>query len=297
MSVLTTNTEGDNPAASSPTNAQLLAGMSALTAHMLSSSSSSMPATPSNTDAAFSTPTHRRPPSSTFQSLSPISPGTSVVFTPSTPVTRAPRRGSGSFTESTFPAIEGLPSSALRGLDSLYSQAGGSAVREVPPYPYLSSCDGTPVARRSPPNTTALRRTYFSALEGSPSMRSDAPETRNNTPVLQSSPTVDLPPASPPRFNPSALSGSAFHSLRRDAAREEAASPTILIASGTNSAIATGESSPRGANRKVSFTSAPAGPDSPISCFELLYSHKHAPVGLAAAVAAARARGQYLALD
>jgi hypothetical protein len=42
----------------------------------------------------------------------------------------------------------------------------------------------------------------------------------------------------------------------------------------------------------VSFTSTPSGTDSPISSFELLYSHKHAPVGLAAAVAAARGKGK-----
>jgi hypothetical protein len=238
MSVLTCNTDGETP--SSPTCASLLVkGFQAM---------SSL----SPVDTAK------------FHSLAPT--GTGLL--PVEAVLRTPPHSGVKTADDGYPAIQGLPSSALRSMCAFQSSA--SATTMIPPYPHSRSPGGTPC--QSPPTATALRRSYFAALDA----------TSTGSPSACAAPAVPSSPQSPPRFMPSAGSNSAFSPLRRTLPMDVPTTPAgALVESGAFSQTAQarpGSASPRGSQKKVSFDAYAAdaaratAPRSPVNCFKLGYA-------------------------
>jgi hypothetical protein len=260
MSVLTCNTDGETP--SSPTCASLLVrGFQAMSSF-------------SPVDTAK------------FHSLAPT--GTGLL--PVEAVLRTPPHSDVKTAGDGYPAIQGLPSSALRSMCAFQSSA--SATTTIPPYPHSRSPAGTPC--QSPPTATALRRSYFAALDA----------TSTGSPSACAAPAVPSSPQSPPRFMPSARSNSAFSPLRRTLPMDVPTTPIgALVESGASSQTAEarpGSASPRGSQKKVSFdayaadAARAAAPHSPVNCFKLSYAHQPSTPGSNTVDHAARARGQSL---
>jgi hypothetical protein len=256
MSVLICNTDGETP--SSPTSANLLVrGFQAMSSF-------------SPVDTAK------------FHSLSLAG----AVLLPMEAILRTPPHSGVKAAGDGYPAIQGLPNSALRSMCAFQSPA--SATTTIPPYPHSRSPAGTPC--QSPPTATALRRSYFGALDA----------TSAGSPSACAAPAAPASPLSPPRFTPSAGNNSAFSPLRRAGAMDMPTTPVgAVIETGASSKRAqarTGTASPRGPQKKVSFDEYAAdvarAPQSPVSCFELGYAHKPATSGPSTADATARAPGQ-----
>jgi hypothetical protein len=254
MSVLTCNTDGET--ASSPTSANLLVrGFQAMSSF-------------SPVDTAK------------FHSLAPT--GTGLL--PVEADLRTPPHNGARTASDSYPAIQGLPSSALHSMSAFQSPTSTT----IPPYPHSRSPAGTPC--QSPPTATALRRSYFAALDA----------TSTGSPSACAAPAAPAPPLSPPRFTPSAGNNSAFSPLRRAGAMDMPTTPVgAVIETGASSKRAqarTATASPRGPQKKVSFDEYAAdvarAPQSPVSCFELGYAHKPATPGPSTADATARAPGQ-----
>lgn len=255
-----------------------------------------------------------RPPqvskSDSFHSLSPAGSHAGSLHTAATVLaTRVPSLGQ-------YPGIKGVPQSALRSMSgSAFSSPAGS--REIPPYLHSAqSVRLMPATGRSPatsPTTTELRRSYFSALEGhftserATGVMQTSPDT--STSEVPLSTPIQVVPSSPVRvtvpsgcvFTPTG--NTAFQTVRRSTS--STGGTTVEAQSGpstessahifstlhpitTEGLCGSTRTSPRGGTpKRVSFMHA-VGMESPISSFELLISHKHAPAELHASGASGK---------